>query len=369
MRSGLSEDRDGKVYQAAWLHHNRQLTRKAVAKIFDVDEATIARWFAEAAERGIISITVNPPEIKELEARLRQEFGLQRVRVIPSLPSLAGESGHHPGFAGDDVRPLRSEELGKAAAALIGPEIRGNSGIGLGGGMGVTAFARHLCHHCPSVGLKLFALSVSSREPFAVCSSSATAIATSLLMSEFRRRATRSRSKNPVPEVEGHALRLPDKSDDPSRMASAANTYYDDAMKQVELIVTGIGAIETCWVLNDAERNELRKMGAVGDILYDIYGEGGTPIKADPAAVVYPFSIPRLRAMVAEGKEVLVICAGKAEAIYHALTAKPAQIVTGLITDENTAREILTLYSVAEVSPPPRRTRASKGRRNAGTDS
>jgi DNA-binding transcriptional regulator LsrR (DeoR family) len=127
-------------------------------------------------------------------------------------------------------------------------------------------------------------------------------------------------------------------------MARAADEYYEAAMKDVDVVIAGLGAIETCWVLDGRERARLaRKLGAIGDILYDLYGEQGTPIKVKPAAAVFPFGIGRLRQMVAGGKEVIVISTGKTLATYHALSCRQDRFVTGIVTDERTARSILDL--------------------------
>jgi DNA-binding transcriptional regulator LsrR (DeoR family) len=340
-----SGERDTLIYEAAWLHHQCRLPQKEVARRLGVDKATVSRWMSHAIEREIVSIYLRPPGINELEMRLRQAFRLRRARVIPSLGAPKGEPRHGQEAPDDEIGAIRSEELGKAAAAFIGPTLSGNIGIGLGGGTSVAAFARHLCDFCPTVALKLFALSVSSREPFSFCATSVTAIATSLLTFKFQQQASREMlerlPRNPVPLVEGHALRLPEKNDNLKWLATAASAYYEKVMHQVEIIVTGIGAIESCWVLNDSERIDLRKQGAIGDILYDIYGEYGTPIKTKMSALFFPFSIARLRKMVSEGKEVIAICANKVKAIIHALTASQGQFVTGLVTDERTARDLL----------------------------
>ena len=362
------ENRVGRIYEAAWLHHACGLSQKVVAGKLRVDKATISRWIQEAARCGIVSVTVTPPGLKDLETRLQAAFGLKRVRVIPSLPmslvgpdvtgnrertDAAGRSDRQevltPSFA-EDFQELQNEELGKAAAAFIGPTLVGGAGVGLGGGRAVSAFARHLYRDCPRVGLKFFALAVSSREPFAICATSITAICTSLVSSEFRRPASQAVPAGGAgpPHVEGHALRLPERGADFAAMAKAADDYYDAAMEQVELVVTGIGAIETCWVLDDTERHKLaREMGAVGDVLYDIYGDAGTPIKVKPAAAVFPFGIKRLQRMVADGKDVVVITTGKAKATYHALACKGRPFVTGIVTDEQTARDVLALNDKA----------------------
>ncbi len=358
------DDRVARIYDAAWLHHACGLSQKEVALKLGVDKATISRWIQEAGRRGIVSVTVTPPGLKELETRLEGTFGIRRVRVIPSVPMSpadtkagADSSGraaalrktsrpHGPeSWVSRGLLDMQNEELGKAAAAFIGPTLVGGAGIGLGGGRAVSAFAQHLYRHCPTVGLEFFALAVSSREPFAICATSITAICTSLVTSEFRRRASQTvpPSPNGPPTVGGHALRLPERGADFAAMAKAADDYYDVAMEQVELVVTGIGAIETCWVLDETERQRLKhEMGAVGDVLYDIYGDGGTPIKVKPAAAVFPFAIKRLQRMVAKEKDVIVLSTGKTVATYHALRCS-APFISGIVTDEQTARGVLEL--------------------------
>lgn len=356
------KDQADKLYEAAWLHYECGLSQKEVAGRLGVDKATVSRWIRDARKRNIVSVSVTPPGLSGLEMRLRQTFGLTRVRVIPSLPvpedssckpADSRHSATREGQRTEDAREspvgggpvdLQYEELGKAAARFVGLSLKGGIGVGLGGGRAVAAFAHHLFHHCPMVGLDFFALAVSSREPFATCATSVTAMCTSLVASEFRQRATRAASPNVMraPRVTGHALRLPERGGDFKAMAKAADDYYEVAMRDVELIVTSVGAIETCWVLDERERDRLaRDMGAVGDILYDIYGEGGTPIKVEPTAAVFPFTISRLQHMVSDGREVIIISSGKTAATYHALACKQKPFVTGVVTDERTACGIL----------------------------
>lgn len=363
----MTSEHDGKLYEAAWLHHRWGLTQKQVAGELGVDKATVSRWLREAGARGLVTITVKPPGLREIEMRLRQTFGLARARVIPSVPlrpsaSITARRGARIGeedesadggvgldCASQDAQraaELQNEELGNAAADFIGPSLKGGFGVGLGGGRAIASFARQLSLHCPMVGLDFFALAVSSREPFDICATSLTAICCSLVTSEFHRRVAQAASPGAVlsPSVRGHALRLPERGADFEAMASAADDYYDAAMKKVDLVVAGLGAIETCWVLDERERTrQAREVGAIGDILYDVFGEAGTPIRVEPAAAVFPFGIERLKQMVADGKEVIVISTGKASATYHALSCRENRFVTGIVTDERTARNILEL--------------------------
>jgi len=339
--------RDARLYEAAWLHYCGNYSQKQIAERFDVNKATVSRWLSQAVAHGIVKTSVEAPGLNELEIRLRHAFGLRSAQVVPSLP-IGSAASTEPETSWEEVRVLQNEELGRAAAKFLGPKLKGNMGLGLGGGTGVASFARHLPNHSPMVSLRLHALGVSSREPFAVCATSVTSTATALLTSEFQRRAAQSLHlkgrRHRIPAVEGNALRLPSGGNEIASLAMAADDYYDKAMREVDMVVTGIGAIETCWILDETEREYFAEQGAIGDVLYDLFGEGGTPIKMEPTAAVFSFGIDRLRSMVSNGKEVVAICCNKVEAIVHAFGSREAPFVTGIITDETTALRVLARF-------------------------
>ena len=92
-----------------------------------------------------------------------------------------------------------------------------------------------------------------------------------------------------------------------------------------------------------SEVEHVKKQGAIGEILYEFFGEHGVRIKVDIAAKAYSFGIRRLQHMVEEGKEVVVICSGKTLPTFHALMSE-RRFVTGIVTDEATAQELLDLF-------------------------
>ena len=352
--------RRGQIYHAAYLHYVLNYSQSQIAAEFDVDKGTASRWLATARREKMVTIRVHPPGSEDLEVRLTHCFGLEqvRVRVIPGMPSRATRDPRHT-LEHTDLYALQSEELGRAAAEMIGPRLVGNTGIGLAGGRGVAAFAAHLVDHCPMVGFKLFALGVSGHEPFPISASSVTAIAHYSLVTEFQERAQRNLNRDGptvAPEVVGSALRLPVRPDNPGNIAAAADKFYDEALEGIHHVIAGVGDMDDCYVLDSDERKKMRKQGAVGEVVYNVYGEHGTPIQVDPSVPVYSFGIRRLRNLVAQGGEVTIICKDKIQAIYHLLTAKPLPedtggvaekntgIVTGIVTDMPTAHSLLELY-------------------------
>ena len=212
------------------------------------------------------------------------------------------------------------------------------------------------------VGFKLYALGVSGHEPFPISASSVTAIANYTLVTAFQEHARRNLNGNgPIspPEVLGFALPLPVRPDDPGNFAAAADEFYDKAMKKIRHVIAGVGDMDDCYVLNAEERAVMKKQGALGEVVYDVYGEHGAPIRVDPSVPVYSFGIHRLRALAAKGHDVTIICKDKIQAIYHLLTARPSpqppgtgakntgkepkktRIVTGVVTDVSTAERLL----------------------------
>ena len=71
----------GQIYQVAWLHYVKRMSQKDIAELFDVDKATVSRWLTKARDQKIVTTTVHPPGIEELEVAMMESFGLRRVRV------------------------------------------------------------------------------------------------------------------------------------------------------------------------------------------------------------------------------------------------------------------------------------------------
>ncbi len=328
-------DYDRQMYQAAWLHFEKGLMQKEVAEALAIHETVVSRLLKRAFERGLAQVVLKPPGLKDLEVRLCDAFQLNAafVRVIPSLPQMPG--GQVVGE--DDLSFFITEELGRAAAEFLGTVLK-PMGIGLGGGATLAALARHLEAYCNPVDLEIYALSISSEEQFETSASTIAGVATQLLNARFRKH------KQPVTTI-GHAIRLP-ATGNVKALAAAADTYYEEALENIRLIVTGIGDIKSQspgnrWLVGQLDPRELQAQGIVGDLLYSFFKKGGIPVDYLPSRRVFPFGIDRLQRAVAEGKQVIIVASGKVEALYHALAPRTDRYVTGLVTDENTALELL----------------------------
>lgn len=328
-------DYDRKMYQAAWLHFEKGLIQKDVAEALGIHETVVSRLLKRAFERGLAQVVLKPPGLKELEVRLCDACQLDAayVRVIPSLPQMPrGQAVDE-----DELSFFIHEELGRAAAEFLGAALK-PMGIGLGGGATLAALARHLEAYCNPVDLEIYALSISSEEQFETSASTIAGVATQLLNARFRKH------KQPVATI-GHAIRLP-ATGNVKALAAAADTYYEEALENIRLIVTGIGDLKSQspgnrWLMGQLDPRELQAQGIVGDLLYSFFKKGGVPVDYLPSRRVFPFGIHRLQRAVADGKQVVVVASGKVEALHHALAPRTDRYITGLVTDENTALGLL----------------------------
>lgn len=86
-----TRDRERAVLQAAELYHLDGLTQAAVAERLGVTRWTVSRLLQEAEEKGIVETRIDHPHarIPDLEAGLREKFGLAAARVVPTLSTRA----------------------------------------------------------------------------------------------------------------------------------------------------------------------------------------------------------------------------------------------------------------------------------------
>ena len=110
-----------------------------------------------------------------------------------------------------------------------------------------------------------------------------------------------------------------------------------------DLMLVGVGATDydpslvSGGMIEPAEMNELRRLGAVGEILGHFFAVDGRPIETDLTRRIVTLPIERIR-----GCRVVAIAGGamKVDAVRAVLASG---LLKGLITDERTARAIIEL--------------------------
>lgn len=131
-RRGPVDPEQSLAIRAAWLHYAGGLTQAAVAKRLGLPGVKAHRLIARAVAEGVVKVTIDGEivECAMLEDQLCARYGLDQCEVAPDL--------------GEDGMPLRA--LGLAGAGFLRREIeRGEHRvIGLGHGRTLAAAVRQL---------------------------------------------------------------------------------------------------------------------------------------------------------------------------------------------------------------------------------
>jgi len=110
---------------------------------------------------------------------------------------------------------------------------------------------------------------------------------------------------------------------------------------QSDLMLVGVGATDreaslvTGGMIEPAEIDELRRLGAVGEVLGHFFDIDGRPIETDLTRRIVTLPLDRLR----RGR--MVVIAGGAAKVDAIRAALASGLVRGFITDERTARSII----------------------------
>lgn len=319
---------DALATRAAWLYYAGGLTQSQVAAALGVAPAKAHRLVARASRAGAVRVFVEGPiaGCMPLERHLMREFDLRFCRVVPTL--------------GRSDPPLRA--LGLAAAGMLLNELENNRHrvIGVGHGRTLAAAVDHLPRF-PRPDLRFVSLlggvpRQMSANPFDM----------------IHRLAEKTGAEAyllPVPFFANTAA---------DRAVLLAQRGVAEAMamaREATLFLVGVGEVsgaETflpqAGVVSEEEGETLRGAGAVGEVLGCYLDAAGRRVETDLHDRV--IALP-LEAMA--GREVVAVAGGlgKVAALRAVLASR---ILSGLITDEPTARRLLD-------HPDPRRPTTGSG--------
>ena len=290
------------------------LTQAAVAKRLGVPSVKAHRLIARAVDAGLVKVTVDGPMVEcvELEDALCRRYGLEQAQVAPDL--------------GEDGLPWRA--LGVAGAAFLRREIEqgGHGVIGLGHGRtlaaAVAAMPRFGAGEVRFVSLLGGLTRNYAANPHDV-------------MHNLAAKTGAQSFVLPVPFFANSA------EDRAILLAQPGVQEIFDMSRAAPLKVVGIGtADETAQLvasgmIEPAEIAEINAAGGVGEMLGNFFNARGRVLETTLTA--------RLLAVDLDGpsKTRIVAIAGavaKAPAIRAVLESRR---LTGLITDEPTARALL----------------------------
>ena len=124
---------DSLLYQAAELYFVQDMTMGAVAERLGVSRSTVSRMLADAKARGIVTITLRPPDTPtdRLSRRIHDTF---RVTAHIAGTQRASHSGQ------------RLDAVSRYTAQLLASWVRDGTSLGVAWGTTTSAIASHVRH-------------------------------------------------------------------------------------------------------------------------------------------------------------------------------------------------------------------------------
>ena len=299
--------------RAAWLYYVHGLTQAAVADHLGISRVKVHRLVARAHQQNWVKVFVegSTAEGIALEQALKQQFGLQYCNVVPSDIERASKDPES-GFRG----------LGSAAALYLHQylEQHPKCSIGIGHGRTLAAVADAL----PRLS--------RPQSQFVSILGSLTRRSTANPFDVIYRLAERTGGA-------GYFVPAPffvDSVDDAEilRGQRVVKSVLELA-RRTDLILVGIGNLRNTPAIYETERKALASDGIVGEVLGQFLDSEGRVVDCAMAQRSISLRLDELR-----GRPVIGVAGGadKAAAILATLRSG---VLSGLVTDETTARTLL----------------------------
>jgi hypothetical protein len=153
-------------------------------------------------------------------------------------------------------------------------------------------------------------------------------------------------------EICGHGTLVPLlESNKTSEAHDRARAQIQEARQKCHMVVAGIGGMtsDSSCVLRGQPKHEaetlrqgLKRLGAVGDFLYQLFDKKCVPVKCDLNEQVVGLPLAELPAMAEEKKIIIAVAGGKEKlAAVRAVLSAQTPFLTCLVTDSETARALL----------------------------
>ena len=115
---------------ASWLYHHDEMTQSQIADLMGVSRATVVNYLQQARERHYVKVVVRNELLSsiDLAVQIKRAFGLMECMVIP------GDGG---------LKPPR-ERIGKAGAQFMEQSLSGSDTLGVAWGRTVLSLAESL---------------------------------------------------------------------------------------------------------------------------------------------------------------------------------------------------------------------------------
>ncbi|CUH79769.1 sugar-binding transcriptional regulator [Tropicibacter naphthalenivorans] len=300
--------------RAAWLHYVGGLTQAKVAKKLGVPSVKAHRLIAKAVAEGAVKVTIDGDIVEciALEEAICERYGLDSCDVAPDL--------------GEEGLPIRTLALAGSARLRRWLESGEETTIGIGHGRTLAAAVRQLPHLNTS-GLRFVSLLGGLTRNFSANPHD--------VMHLIAEKTGAQAYVMPVPffanTTEDRAVLL---------SQNGVREVFEMA-ETAPLKIVGIGTVEadtqlvTSGMIEPAEIEAIRSAGAAGEMLGHFFDADGrsleTPLTSRTLAVSFgDWSDHRIVAL-----------AGGVEKVKPIQSVLRSGLLSGLITDEVTARALL----------------------------
>jgi len=309
------------IVQVAEKYYIQQLTQSQIAEQLGVSRSTVSRMLSRARDEGIVRIQINYPEIrhKKLEINLCETFSINEAIVIV-LPKQYLEEGELRNWVGIQAAPFVNQ--------MIQPKMI--VGIGRGRTLAELAYGlSRLPNNC--YDLKLVQLLGDIDINYSPTRSTEI---TRLLSETYNGKAYYLNAPALVADVNlGMAL-----------MKSSTIQQVVRFYNSLDFAIAGVGTLANSplvisGLLRPADIRKLARAGAVGDICGHFYNINGDLLDHVYSGIAIGISWEQLRNC---GK-LLVVATGK-DKVEPLLGILRTGTVDILVTDENTAQELLRAY-------------------------
>ncbi|MEP1442248.1 MAG: sugar-binding transcriptional regulator [Hyphomicrobiales bacterium] len=299
---------------AAWLYYVDELTQKKVADRLKISRVTVIKLLAEARERGIVKVTINTEVAAsvKISKQLAAKYDLDEALVIPSL-------------SGEDLL----QRLGNAASMILMDKLQDGETLAVAWGRTVSAVADAVPSHNHFKNITVAQLVAS---PDGLASDFSPELCSSLLANQLSAKCVNILAPVVVssPEIRASLMKEP----------SIAAQFNIIRGASIALFGTGeLGAGSTLETHNLYAKDiieDVKSKGAAAVIMGLFIDENGDEVRSKIHDQMICASLNDLKAM----QKRICVAGGlhKVKAIRAALRAK---LITHLVTDEDTASQLL----------------------------
>ncbi len=283
----------------------------------------VERYIQDVIYADLISID-HLPQDADLAKQVRRAFGLREVVVVP--------------MAEKALRLFRNALLGEAARSYFKAHVSEGMKVGLAGGYSISRMVYALRRgECRSIEVYPLAISPVIEAIALDANSLVGALAYRHEGYDVRGYALQYASPLAWKEMKGAIQQYA-----PTRRILAKAKSVDIAFMGIGIIGRRRAPIDLLGDLLDTGPGleEIRKRGAVGDVLYHLVDKQGRPVSPEISSLICSIDLQDLREMVQLGVRVVVIASGQRKAEI-ARTAIKAGYANVFIIDDELARALL----------------------------